>query len=300
MKVRDRIVLAILVILATVAVFKVLIGENIVAIFSPAGPVAGQERSLIVMMVFIMLVVVVPMFIILYTIAWKYRAGNPRNEKINHAANRSHSIGGELILWAIPVTLVAILSVLNWNSAHALDPSRPLASPVSGISGSAAAQPLTIQVVALPWKWLFIYPKQNIATVNFIEFPVGTPIHFDLTADAPMSSFWIPRLGSQIYAMAAMKTQINLLASTTGEYTGKDTEINGAGYAGMTFKAKSTSQSDFKTWVASIQASGDYGPLTPNVYCALAAPSAYNPPAYYSSVSGDMFDTIMMKYMAPM
>lgn len=259
------------------------------ALFNPAGPIAAAESHLIVTMVLLMLVVVVPMFIVLFIVARKYREGN---KKAKYDPDRKHSAWGELVLWVIPAALIAVLGVLNWQSAHALDPSQPISSP---------NPPLTIEVIALPWKWLFIYPQQNIATVNIIKFPADTPIHFELTADAPMSSFWIPQLGSQIYAMAAMETQINLLASTTGEYTGRDTEINGEGYAGMTFEADSVSQSDFNTWVASVQqATSTYPILTSGAYAALAAPSENNPPAYYSSVAGDLFDNVMMEYMMPM
>ena len=134
-------------------------------------------------------------------------------------------------------------------------------------------------------------------TVNFIQFPVDTPIHFELTADGPMSSFWIPQLGSQIYAMAAMQTQLNLMANATGEFPGRDTEINGSGYSGMTFTAKSTLQSDFNGWVASVQQSSSS--LTMDAYNTLAAPSEDNPPAYYSSIDASLYNAIVMKYMAP-
>jgi cytochrome o ubiquinol oxidase subunit 2 len=190
-------------------------------VFNAQGPIALQERNVIITAVLIMLVVAIPMLIALYTFAWKYRAGN-KNSKYEpqHVGNSAR----QLIWWAIPAVIIIIIATLDWRTTHALDPSKPL------ISNNA---PITIQVVALPWKWLFIYPAQGIATVNYIQFPEQTPVHFVLTADAPMSSFWIPELGSQIYAMAAMETQLNLMASTTGEYTGKDTEINGAGFVDL-------------------------------------------------------------------
>jgi len=214
-------------------------------VFDPQGPVALEERNLIVIAVVLMLLVAIPMLVALYTFAWKYRAGN---KKAKHDPERVGGTWRQLIWWAIPAALIAVIAVINWKSTHALDPTNAIAS---------SNAPLTIQVVALEWKWLFIYPTQGIATVNFIQFPENTPVHFELTADAPMSSFWIPQLGSQIYAMAAMETQLNLMADTTGEFTGKDTEINGAGYAGMTFIAKSSSQADFNAWVASVQNSSN-------------------------------------------
>lgn len=290
MKVQYRILIAALAIAGAAILFKRLIGGNMVASLMPAGPVASAERQLIETMVFLMLIIVVPMFVLLFTFAWKYRAGN---SKAKYEPERSHGGWSELALWAIPAVLVAALGVLAWKSAHALDPSRQIASSVPGV------QPLTIEVVALPWKWLFIYPQQNIATVNLIEFPAGTPVHFELTADGPISSFWIPQLGSQIYAMAAMETQINLMASSTGKFTGEDTEINGAGYSGMKFTAQSVSQSDFDAWIAAVQQFQPSSALDKSVYHALAAPSAYNPPAYYSSVDENLFHTIMRGYMMP-
>jgi cytochrome o ubiquinol oxidase subunit 2 len=254
-------------------------------VFNPQGPIALQERDLIIAAVLIMLLVAIPMLILLYTFAWKYRA---ENKKARYDPEHVGSVAKQLLWWVIPAVIIAVIAVINWKSTHALDPYKPIVSNVP---------PLTIQVVALQWKWLFIYPAQGIATVNFIQFPEQTPIHFELTADAPMSSFWIPELGSQIYAMAAMQTQLNLMANTAGEYTGKDTEINGAGYSGMTFLAKSTSQADFNAWVSSVEDSSSS--LTMDAYNALAAPSENNPPAYYSSYDKNLYDTILMKYMVP-
>jgi cytochrome o ubiquinol oxidase subunit 2 len=254
-------------------------------VFDAQGPIALQERDLIIIAVVLMLLVAIPMLILLYTFAWKYRAGSKDSK---YAPEHVGSAFKQLLWWVIPAVIIAMLAVIDWQSTHALDPTKPIASNVP---------PITIQVVALQWKWLFIYPVQGIATVNFIEFPEQTPVHFELTADAPMSSFWIPQLGSQIYAMAAMQTQLNLEADTIGEYTGKDTEINGAGYAGMTFLAKSVSNSDFNAWVVSVQQSSSS--LTMDDYNTLAEPTTYVPPAYYSSYDKNLYDTILMKYMIP-
>lgn len=287
MKVWHRILLGAAILTGGVILFKELIGHSPVSLFAPAGPVAGSQSRLILTMAGLMLIVVIPAFVALFTIAWKYRAGNT---KAKYDPERIGGFGKELILWAIPAALIAVLAVMNWKSVHALDPY----SPVRSISG---ARPLTVEVVALPWKWLFIYPEQGIAAVNYLEFPERTPIRLKLTADAPMSSFWIPRLGSQMYAMAAMMTQLNLEASATGEYPGRATEINGKGYAGMTFPARAVTAEDFKAWVARVKA----GPNTLDMaaYNALAAPSEGNPPAFYASVDGGLFNTVMMKFMVP-
>lgn len=255
-------------------------------VFNPQGPIATQERDLIITAVLIMLVVAIPMLITLFTFAWKYRAGN-KNAKRD--PERTGHFFGQIIWWAIPAVVIVTLGILNWKTTHALDPAKSIAS---------TNPQLTIDVVALPWKWLFIYPAQGIATVNLIEFPVNTSINFQLTADAPMSSFWIPQLGSQEYAMDGMVNQLNLMATTQGQFPGRDTEINGDGYSGMTFTADSVSQSDFDAWVASVQQSSSS--LTMDAYNALSAPSENNPPAYYASVANGLYGTILMKYMAPM
>jgi cytochrome o ubiquinol oxidase subunit 2 len=252
----------------------------------PQGIVAEKERALLVTVVLLMLVVAVPVYYILFYFAWKYRADRPEEK---YSPNLQRNAAVSVVLWAIPIALIATIGALNWKSTHALDPSVPIASNVP---------PLTVQVVALQWKFLFIYPQQNIATVNFIEFPENTPVHFELTADAPMSSFWIPQLGSQIYAMAAMSTQLNLMASSTGDFPGMDTEINGAGFSGMKFIARSATQADFNAWVAQVKSSSS--PLDANTYATLSQPSQNNAAATYSSAEGDLYDTVLMKYMGPM
>ena len=258
---------------------------NLFAVLSPAGTIALQERHLIIMAVLLMLIVAIPMFIILFTFARKYRAGNT---KTKHSPKLERNRLTTFAIWAIPITLIGVLSVINWTSTHALDPSKPIVSNVA---------PIPIQVIALRWKFLFIYPEQNIATVNFIEFPVGAPLHFELTADAPMSSFWIPQLGSQIYAMPAMSTQLNLIANETGDFRGLDTEINGIGFSGMKFIARSVSQNDFDQWVQSIQQSSTT--LDLGAYNELAVPSENNPVASYASVGQGIYNNVIMKYMEP-
>jgi len=287
MKVWYRILLGAVIITGGVILFKELVGHSTVSLFEPAGPTAGSQSRLIKTMAGLMLLVVIPTFIALFTTAWKYRAGSP---EAKYDPEHTGGFGKEMILWAIPAALIAVLALMNWKSAQELDPYLPTRS----LSG---ARPLTVEVVALPWKWLFIYPKQGFATVNYLQFPERTPIHFKLSADGPMSSFWIPQLGSQIYAMAAMMTQLNLEASAAGEYAGKATEINGEGYARMTFTAKAVTADDFTAWVARVKAGSNK--LDMAAYNALAAPSEGVPPAFYASVERGLFDTILMKFMVP-
>lgn len=260
-----------------------------VGVFDPQGTIAGQERDLIILAISLMLLIAIPMLILLYTFAWKYRAGNKKNSD-QYQPEHVGGVWKQLLWWVIPASLIVVLATINWKTTHALDPFKPIVSP---------KPPITVEVIALTWKWLFIYPQQGIATVNYLEFPEQTPVHFELTADAPMSSFWIPQLGSQIYAMDAMQTQIYLEASSTGKYVGKDTEINGAGYAGMTFTAKSVSQSDFNDWVASVKASSSAPSLTMGAYQELWQPSTYVAPEFFSSVDPGLYNYVLMKYMVP-
>jgi cytochrome o ubiquinol oxidase subunit 2 len=259
-------------------------GHNL-AVLNPKGLIASRERSLIIIASLLMIIVVIPVFALTFGIVWKYRAGNT---KAKYSPDWDHNRRLEATWWAIPSVLILILSILTWTSSHELDPYKPLAS---------SAQPLTIQVVALDWKWLFIYPQQHIATVNFVQIPKDTPINFVITSDAPMNSFWIPQLGGQIYAMPGMSTQLHLMASSTGSYAGSSANISGRGFAGMRFIAKATSPADFNTWVASTQRGSAH--LNLETYAALARPSENHPVATYASAQDGLYDTILMKYMMP-
>jgi cytochrome o ubiquinol oxidase subunit 2 len=272
-----------LVLIGLLVMFGVILflGSSNIALLNPKGLVALKERNLIITAILLMALVILPFYIFTFVIAWKYRAGNTKTTELR----RGRKVIPEFVWWLIPSIVVVMLAAVTWQATHALDPKRPLAS---------AARPITIQVVALNWKWLFIYPEQNMATVNFIEFPAETPLHFELTADAPMNSFWIPELGGQIYAMAGMTTQINLMADAPGEFPGSATEINGQGFAGMRFIAKATSQSEFDAWVASARNAAR--PLTSATYAALAKPSESNAVAYYSEVAPDLVRSILFKY----
>ncbi len=274
-------------------IFAILIGAFIVffvlksdaaLLTHPKGIIARSELDLIATNYLLMLIVIVPAFILLFAIAWKYRA---KNSKAKYEPEAAHSVFRELILWIIPSVIIAAMAVVTWDATHKLDPYKPLESEVD---------PLTIQVVALDWKWLFIYPEQGIATVNFVQIPAGAPIHFSLSADgSPMNSFWIPQLSGQIYAMTGMVTTLHMMADEPGVYTGRAAEINGRGFADMTFVVKSTSQSDFDDWVALVKRSPLQ--LTDRIYHEFAKPSENHPIEFYSYVEKDLFDKIVMKYM---
>jgi cytochrome o ubiquinol oxidase subunit 2 len=273
--------LVVVVILATVLALH---GHNF-AVLNADGIVGRKERNLIVFASLLSLIVVIPVFVMLFGFAWKYREGN---KKATYKPDWDHSRVAETIWWVVPLILIGILGIVAWNSSHDLDPYKALVSNT---------QPIQVQVVALDWKWLFIYPQLGIASVNFLEFPVDTPVNFTITADAPMNSFWIPALGGQVYAMPGMSTQLHLMASKTGDFKGSSANISGKGFAGMKFVARSSTSTDFAKWVKTVK-------KTPKIlnqvnYASLAMPSENNPASYYSTVSKDLYDGIVMKYMVP-
>jgi len=253
-------------------------------ILDPKGDIGAQEKTLLLTATGLMLLVVVPVIILTLWFAWKYRASNT---KAKYDPKWSHSTAIEVVVWTIPCIIVGILAVLTWKSSHALDPYRPLQSEV---------KPIEIDVVSLDWKWLFIYPEYKIATVNEIQFPVDTPVNFRITSASVMNSFFIPRLGSQIYSMAGMETKLHLIAREAGTYAGISANYSGAGFSGMRFKAIASSQEDFEQWVRNAQASSSK--MTPEAYQTLVSPSEHEPVAYYSGAEPTMFDGIIYQYMA--
>ncbi len=275
------ILLAVLV-LAALAV--VLPGLNY-AQLNPKGLVADKQRDLLITASLIMLLVLVPVYAMTAWIAWRYREGN-KKAVYRPDWDRNRFIEG--VWWAVPVVIIGVLSVITWQSSHQLDPFRQ----------QADGRPLTVQVVALQWKWLFIYPEQGVAALNYLRLPLDRPLRFEITADAPMNSFWIPQLGGQIYAMPGMRSQLNLVASQPGKYPGRSANISGEGFSGMTFTAEVISQPDFNRWLSNAAAAGG-GVLDWAAYQRLAEPSKNQPAALYSSVKGNLFDMIIAKYVAP-
>lgn len=255
------------------------------ALLNPKGIIAQKELNVMVTATVLMLLIAIPVFILTFIIARKYRASNSRAD---YAPDWDQNSKLQIIWWAAPAIIIFLIAIVNWKSTHELDPYKPIES---------ANEPLTIQVVALQWKWLFIYPEENIATINFIQFPASTPIQFQLTADAPMNSFWIPQLGGQMYAMTGMSTELNLMASEIGEFRGSSAEISGTGFASMKFIAKASSHEDFKAWVASVKNSPKI--LDFSVYKELAKQDEKTPETFFSSVDEDLFNRIMMQFMAP-
>ncbi|MFZ2832042.1 MAG: ubiquinol oxidase subunit II [Minisyncoccia bacterium] len=272
-------------VLGLVLSFFSYIGSHNMGVFNPKGTIALAEMNLITTTVYLMLVVVIPVFLLLGAFLWRYRAGNT---KAKYRPDWQSNTILEVIWWTIPIIIIGIIGRMTWVSSHDLDPYKPIVSSVP---------PITIEVVALDWKWLFIYPEQNIATVNFVQFPKGTPVNFKITADAPMNSFWIPQLAGQIYAMPGMNTSLHVLATEVGNYLGMSSNYSGAGFSGMKFVARASSQQEFDEWVRTVRQSPDT--LNMDVYTSLAKKSKNNPVAYYSSVVTDLYGKIIMKFMTP-
>jgi cytochrome o ubiquinol oxidase subunit II len=285
MKKLSGIIVFLLIILDVYLLGKILISGKNVQILNPAGLIAFQERNLIYLAVSLMLLGVIPVFILAIFVGRKYHAGNA---KAAYRPDWDHHTGLQIFFWAFLMTIMFTLSCVVWVSAHALDPH---------VQIEPNKKPFVVQVIALRYKWLFVYPQQNIATVNFFEFPEKTPVTFEITeSDAPMSSFWIPQLGGQIYAMSGMATQTHYIASGTGTYRGASSEINGSGFADMVFHAKSVTDRELNDWVTQVKHSPKI--LTYGSFKKLSQPSVESSPLYYSSTPSDLFTTIVMQYMA--
>lgn len=285
MKKLGKISLLLLIGIGLLALFIFLGKNGNLQLLNPQGYIAKMQSEILFGALILAACIGIPIVLTTFFIAFRYRKNSTKS-----SYTPSWSGGKFLVIlwWSAPTFLIIIFSVITWKTAHFLDPYRPL---------SSSQKPITIQVVALDWKWLFIYPQEKIATVNFVEFPVNTPINFQLTADAPMNSFWIPSLGGQIYAMSGMVTQLHLSASTIGEFPGGAAEINGKGFSDMKFNAKSVSKKDFDKWVNSIQTTAK--PLTLSSYNQLAQPSTDEKMVYYIYADSNLYNEIVGKYMSP-
>jgi cytochrome o ubiquinol oxidase subunit 2 len=263
-----------------------LLKGNDIALLHPKGLIAHEEFKLILISAAVLMAIAIPALFFFYFFAWKYRE---TNTKATYDPEGRHSKYLVFSIWAIPSLVMVIMAMIMWTSTHKLDPHTAIASNT---------KPLTIQVIAMRWKWLFIYPEQNIAAVNYVQIPTNTPVQFELTADeVPMSSFWIPHLSGQLYAMTGHVNTLNLIAGTAGDYPGSSAEINGAGFAAMKFMTHVGSRDDFDQWVHGTQASGPG--LDTASYAKLLQPSENNAYAYYSSTELGLYNTVVNKYAGP-
>lgn len=255
------------------------------ALMDPKGQIGLEQRSLILTALGLMLIVVIPVIIMVLAFAWKYRA---TNANAKYTPNWAHSNKIEAVVWTVPVIIVLILATITWKTTHELDPFKPIASDV---------KPIQVEVISLDWKWLFVYPELGIATVNELAFPVNVPVSFSITSDTVMNSFFIPRLGGQIYAMAGMQTKLHLIANEPGKFDGISGGYSGAGFSGMKFTAIATpTQEEFNQWVEKVRQSPK-NLDTMNAFNQLAKPSEFHPVEYFSTVKPDLFREIIGKFV---
>lgn len=248
------------------------------------GTIANQQRDLILLTFGLGLLVVVPVLTMLFVIAWKYRAGNT---KATYQPEFDGHLGLEALWWGIPCLIIILLAIITAVSSHALDPFKKLESNV---------EPVNVQVVAMEWKWLFIYPDKGVATLNHLNIPENTPINLTLTSDSPMNSFWVPALAGQVYTMSGMSTQLHLMADTVGTYNGSSANISGEGFADMGFTVNSMTTADFSQWV--IASANSDNLLTNASYTKLAAQSKNDGDKTYMLMNNNLYTDILMKYMS--
>jgi cytochrome o ubiquinol oxidase subunit II len=263
---------------AVILVSAALLLASCQGVLDPQGPIAAAERLLLINSTAIMLVVVIPVIVATLAFAWWYRAANTRATR---SLDESYEGRVEFVTWSIPALTVILLGGVIWIGSHQLDPREPI---------PGKADPLRVDVVALDWKWLFIYPDQGVASVNQLVIPAGTPIEFRLTSATVMNSFFVPQLGSQVYAMGGMITHLHLLADQPGEYPGFSAMFSGDGFSDMRFIAKAVPASHFNAWFA--QARGTGSALDDAGYAELAKPSKAVPPTTYRSVDPKLFERI--------
>lgn len=277
-----------LIVVGSLAIFTLasaifLRGQHI-ALLDPKGFIANEQLKLLLVSTGIMTAFAVIILFFIYFFAWRYREGN---NKTVHDPSAGRSKLLIFTAWASPLLVCAVLISIMLPATQKLEPQKSIES---------SADELTVRVIAMRWKWLFLYPDQEIATLNYLQIPVDTPIRFELTADeAPMNSFWIPNLGGMLYSMTEHVNPLNLIADTIGEYEGGAAEVNGRGFAGMRFKTNVSSREDFDDWVHGVADSSVV--LDETEYQHLLKPSEYvDAVTYHSPANQELFDNLLKKY----
>jgi len=275
------------------AFLPLLEGCNMV-VLHPAGDVAAQQGNLVLISTVLMLLIIVPVMALTALFAWRYRAAN---HQARYEPDWDHSTQLELVIWAAPLLIIICLGALTWVGTHLLDPYRPLARTAPGRPVAARLKPIEIDVVALDWKWLFIYPEQGVATVNELALPIDRPVRFRISASSVMNSFYVPALAGQIYAMPAMETTLHAVLNRAGTFEGFSANYSGAGFSHMRFKVRGLSEADFARWVKAARASG--ATLDRTAYLTLERPSEKEPARRFAAVEPGLFDAIVNLCVEP-
>ena len=269
-------------------------------LLSPAGDVAIKQRNLLIASTALMLLIIVPVMVLTVVFAWHYRAGNTT---ATHDPDFHHSTGLEVVIWSVPLLIIVALGAITWMGTHLLDPYRPItradSAPKTVVTGldpvtpaaASKAGPLVIQVVALDWKWLFLYPEQGIASLNDVALPLDRPVEFRITASTVMNSFFVPALAGQIYAMPGMETKLNAILNKGGDYEGFSANYSGAGFSGMHFVLHGLDDAGFDDWVGKARSAG--GTLGRADYLKLERPSENEQPRAYKSMAPGLYDLIL-------
>lgn len=259
-------------------------------VMNPSGDVARQQADLVVISTWLMLLIIIPVMALTVWFAWKYRAGNEQAEA-EYAPDWNHSTQLELVIWSAPLLIIIALGAVTWVGTHLLDPYRTIGRIDHARDVPAQAKPLEVQVVALDWKWLFIYPEQQIATVNELVVPVDRPLRFRITSSAVMNSFYAPALAGQIYAMPGMETKLHAVLNRQGQFEGFSANYSGAGFSNMRFAMRGVSDSGFAAWAKGVRDGA--GELDREAYLKLEKPSEKEPVQHFASVAPDLFDAVV-------
>lgn len=267
----------------------VLTGCDVV-VLNPSGDIANQQSHLIIVATILISLIIVPVIILIIIFAWRYRESN---NAASYKPDWNYSIRIELIIWGAPLLIIIVLGILTWVNTHKLDPYHKLTRLDAQHIISLNVKPLTIEVVALDWKWLFIYPEQNIAVINEIAVPINTPLHFKITASSVMNSFYIPALAGQIYAMPGMQTELNAVINKSGKYDGFSANYSGHGFSDMRFKFYGLNNSNFNQWIKMIKSNNKT--LEQINYRLLEKPSINNPVEYFSMIDSNLYRAIIKR-----
>ncbi len=280
-------------VLVSFLLLTILSGCNAV-VLNPSGDVASQQRDLLVISTGLMLLIIIPVIVLTFLFAWRYRHSNA---SAPYEPDWDHSTQLELIIWAAPLLIIICLGAITWVGTHILDPYRPIERISSRQPVTPGTEPLVVQVVALDWKWLFIYPQLGIATVNELAAPVGRPIDFEITSSSVMNSFYVPALAGQIYAMPGMETKLHAVINERGDYEGFSANYSGAGFSEMRFRFHGQDIGEFDRWVSGVKDRGEA--LDRERYLQLERPTEAEPVRYFATVAPALYHAVLNMCVQP-